>query len=207
MKRKLIVILFVLFLLLVVSGGLYYVFHNKEIKSPNIKTEDIIPDKSSDEIKTVSNDKAENKVEQKEEIQNNEQKEEIKTKPQIKKNNDSTTQKQNTNTSVPKNETKTPEQPPKTEQPKQPEPVKEQTEWEKLGMTEDQYKNQPMYKYEHVDFSVEKYGSEAAATQACLEYGDRYQPALDGLENYNCSTVYSRSGRYLGEMFHTEKLN
>lgn len=87
-----------------------------------------------------------------------------------------------------------------TEQPKQ-KPI-----WEQLGMTEDQYYNKPMYNWEHVDFSVEKYGSEKAATDACLKYGDNYEPYLNGEVSYNCSTVTSASGKYLGEMFYTEKL-
>lgn len=79
--------------------------------------------------------------------------------------------------------------------------------WTAWGMTKEQYYNEPMYKWEHVDFSVKKYGSESAARQACLNYGDNYQPYINGEVLYNCSTVNSASGNYLGEMFSTEKLN
>lgn len=79
--------------------------------------------------------------------------------------------------------------------------------WEQLGMTKDQYFNKPMYGWEHVDFSVEQYGDESKAKQACLNHGDNYQPYLNGEVSYNCSTVTSASGKYLGEMFYTEKLS
>lgn len=79
--------------------------------------------------------------------------------------------------------------------------------WEQLGMTKEQYFNQPMYNWEHVDFAVEQFGDESKAKQACLNYGDNYQPYLNGEVSYNCSTVTSASGKYLGEMFYTEKLS
>lgn len=79
--------------------------------------------------------------------------------------------------------------------------------WTAWGKTKDEYYNKPLYSWEHVDFSVEKYGSESACQQACINYGDNYGPYLNGEVLYNCSTVNSASGKYLGEMFHTEKLN
>lgn len=79
--------------------------------------------------------------------------------------------------------------------------------WEKLGVTEDEYYNNPIYKWEKVDFSVDDYGSEKKAREACLKYGDNYEPYLNGEVSFNCDSVSSLSGRYLGEMFHTEKLS
>lgn len=79
--------------------------------------------------------------------------------------------------------------------------------WDKHGVTEDEYYNKPAHKWETVDFSIEKYGSESEARKACLAYGDNYEPYLTGKVTFNCDSVYSLSGRYLGEMFHTEKIN
>ena len=84
---------------------------------------------------------------------------------------------------------------------------KETGPWEKYGMSEYDYYNKPLYSWERVDFAVEKYGSEAKCRKACIEYGDNYEPYLNGEVAYHCSTVTSKSERYLGEYFSTEKLN
>lgn len=78
--------------------------------------------------------------------------------------------------------------------------------WEKLGMTEYQYYNEPMYSYEKVDFSIDKYGSESLATKACIDYGNNYEPYLNGEVAYHCTTVSTASGKILGVWFHTENL-
>ena len=91
------------------------------------------------------------------------------------------------------------------EQPK--EEPKKQTPWEALGVSEYHYYNEPMYSWEEVDFPVSKYGSEANCRKACTEYGDHYEPYLNGEVLYSCSIVTSLSGKYLGEFFSTEKLN
>ena len=85
--------------------------------------------------------------------------------------------------------------------------TKKNNPWDAYGVTEDEYYNKPMYSWERVDFSIERYGSEANCRRACLEYGDNYEPYLNGEVAYHCSTVNSRSGRYLGEYFSTERLN
>lgn len=84
-----------------------------------------------------------------------------------------------------------------TTKPKTENTTKKENVWDRLGLTEDQYYNQPMYSWEHVDF---------ATLEECLAYGDKYEPYLKGEVSYNCSTVTSPSGKYLGEMFYTEKL-
>ena len=91
------------------------------------------------------------------------------------------------------------------EQPK--EEPKKKTPWETLGVSEYHYYNEPMYSWERVDFPVSKYGSEANCRKACTEYGDHYEPYLNGEVLYSCSIVTSLSGKYLGEFFSTEKLN
>lgn len=90
-----------------------------------------------------------------------------------------------------------------SKQDEQKEPVvivesKKQEIWEALGMTKDQYYNQPMYNWEKVDFKT---------MNECLEYGNKYKPYLDGEVLYNCHDVLSASGKFLGVMFDTEKLN
>ena len=87
------------------------------------------------------------------------------------------------------------------------EETKKQTPWEALGVSEYHYYNEPMYSWERVDFPVSKYGSEANCRKACAEYGDNYEPYLNGEVLYSCSIVTSLSGKYLGEYFSTEKLN
>ena len=84
---------------------------------------------------------------------------------------------------------------------------KKQTPWEVLGVSEYHYYNEPMYSWEKVDFPVSKYGSETNCRKACAEYGDNYEPYLNGEVLYSCSIVTSLSGKYLGEYFSTEKLN
>ena len=87
------------------------------------------------------------------------------------------------------------------------EETKKQKPWEALGVSEYHYYNEPMYSWERVDFPVSKYGSEANCRKACTEYGDNYEPYLNGEVLYSCSIVTSLSGKYLGEFFSTEKLN
>ena len=84
---------------------------------------------------------------------------------------------------------------------------KKQTPWEALGVSEYHYYNEPMYSWERVDFPISKYGSESNCRKACAEYGDNYEPYLNGEVLYSCSIVTSLSGKYLGEYFSTEKLN
>lgn len=78
--------------------------------------------------------------------------------------------------------------------------------WTKYGMTEDQYYNKPMYSYEHIDYSVNVYGTEDACINACRKYGLSYEPYLKGEVSFGCRSINSMSGKYLGEMFYTRKL-
>ena len=98
------------------------------------------------------------------------------------------------------------------QQPQNNEPVQEtqpsvSQPWDVYGKTEYQYYNEPLYNWERVDFSVSDYGSEQAAYNACTNYGDNYEPYKNGQVLYSCSRVVSASGRFLGIMFSTEKLN
>lgn len=78
--------------------------------------------------------------------------------------------------------------------------------WTKYGLTEDQYYNKPMYSYEHIDYSVNDYGTEEACINACRQYGLSYEPYLKGEVSFGCRSINSMSGKYLGEMFYTRKL-
>lgn len=162
----------------------------KEIQEIDNKTENFELIENHEEVvddnKKISSDKQENKNETS--VQKNDNK----------KQSSNITRQDENNVSITKNENVHNEQ--KQEQPKI-------EIWEQLGMTKDQYYNKPMYNWEHVDFSVEQFGDESKAKQACLNYGDNYQPYLNGEVSYNCSTVTSASGKYLGEMFYTEKLS
>lgn len=78
-------------------------------------------------------------------------------------------------------------------QPKQ-EEKQEMTAWQELGISEEEYYNEPMWKWAKVDFSIEEYGSEENCFKACVDYGES-----TGM-GYSCSIINSYSGRYLGEM-------
>ncbi len=69
--------------------------------------------------------------------------------------------------------------------------------WEELGISEDDYYNKPMFSWEKVDFNT---------MNECREYGINYEPYLNGEVLFSCSIVTSFSGKYLGIMFSTEKL-
>lgn len=78
--------------------------------------------------------------------------------------------------------------------------------WEKYGMTENQYYNEPMWSWAKVDFSIEKYGTKDNCVNACREYGLNYELYKQGKVLFGCRNINSISGKYLGEMFYTEDL-
>lgn len=78
--------------------------------------------------------------------------------------------------------------------------------WEKLGMTEHHYYNEPMWTWAKVDFSIEKYGTKENCINACREYGLNYDLYKQGKVLFGCRNINSTSGKYLGEMFYTEDL-
>ncbi len=94
------------------------------------------------------------------------------------------------------------------EQPNEQE-VKEQTVkknstgiWDSLGMTKEQYYNEPMYSWERIDFDATSCGSEENCLNECAIKGDTYLNYL-----YSCDIVTSASGKFLGVMLDLEKLN
>ncbi len=78
----------------------------------------------------------------------------------------------------------------------QPEPAREQTEWEKLGISEYDYYNSPMWSWARVDYSVKTYGSLEATHQACVDAGNQ----LEDITSFTCNNINSYSGDYLGDM-------
>ena len=180
-----------------------YNFHNKYdsknknnpsiVEKKNSENEEVIEDKVKIEEKTIdkkdviNNDDITSKNnEEKDTKSNNSNKSNVQS-------NESTNNQKTTNSEI--------TQPPVQQEEKKEESnnnVKANNPWDILGITEDQYYNKPLYSWEHVDFST---------YEECANYGESYKPYLNGEELYHCSTVSSASGKNLGWMFHTEKLN
>ena len=74
--------------------------------------------------------------------------------------------------------------------------------WEKLGLTEDEYYNQPYPKGMTVDFPVSTCSNESNCYNQCsqkgLTYGDGY--------TFSCELVTSASGKFLGISLYVEQL-
>ena len=168
--------------------------------------------KNDSSVTTIKNSKTENKDDQLNVSDNNIQeqeedvkKEEVKEAPK-KENSDNTSNKtsepkKENNVNNTKQESSVPvvqEQPKVQEQPAPTQPARQSGPWEAWGMTEYEYYNEPMYSWERVDFKT---------MNECLNYGDNYEPYLNGEVLYNCREVTSASGNFLGVMFDTEKLN
>lgn len=83
-------------------------------------------------------------------------------------------------------------------------PPKEQTEWEKLGISEYDYYNSPVWSWQNVDFGVNLNGDKNCTNETdcltkCQNYGEEYIKIHSG--GYRCTNVLSHSGKYLGEDF------
>jgi len=81
-----------------------------------------------------------------------------------------------------------------------PEPVHEQTEWEKLGISEYDYYNSPMWNWARVDYKVSDYGSYELAHQNCINAGLNKQETDENLISFSCTQINSYSGNTLGDM-------
>lgn len=76
--------------------------------------------------------------------------------------------------------------------------------WERLGISEYDYYNKPAWSWQNIDFVLNGSGENACSSREdcrrkCQEYGDNYLSEHSG--SYNCDTVNSYSGNYLGEDF------
>ena len=203
MKKKLIPISIILIVLIVgIFGVIYYKNSKSNLKETKndevIKTSESKKENITEETKkqdaSKKDDKKDETVPPKEEKQK-----------ETKKENNNSSQKQQTTTTntpsqTPQNNTQqsAPQNNVVQEQPQIQEPVRNSGPWDAWGMTEDQYYNQPMHSWERVDFG---------SMNECLNYGDNYAPYLNGEVLYNCREVTSASGKFLGVMFDTEKLN
>lgn len=180
-----------------------YNFHNK-YDSKNKNNPSIVEKKNSDNKKAVKDEvkiKDEN-VDKKDDVNNDDTTSKNNESKETKTNNSN---KSNIQSNENKNNQKTTTfeitQPPVQQEEQKEESnnnVKANNPWDILGITEDQYYNKPLYSWERVDFST---------YEECANYGESYKPYLNGEELYHCSTVSSASGKNLGWMFYTEKLN
>ena len=200
MKKKIIPILIILLVLIIGTGVIYFKSNKSNFKET--KTDEVIEtsEKTNEDItaKTEEIDVKEKEDKKDETVPPKEEKQE--TKKESQKSSSKETSTNNTPSQTPQNNTQqsTQQNNVVVEQPQAPEPVKQSGPWEAWGMTEDQYYNQPMHSWERVDFY---------SMNECLNYGDNYAPYLNGEVLYNCREITSASGKFLGVMFDTEKLN
>lgn len=75
-----------------------------------------------------------------------------------------------------------------------------ENEWDKLGISEEDYYHKPMWSWARIDFSVEEYKTEEKTKEACVKKG---QEVFEQGLGYSCTSINSYSGAYLGEMFKT----
>lgn len=75
-----------------------------------------------------------------------------------------------------------------------------ENEWDKLGISEEDYYHKPMWSWARIDFSVEEYKTEEKTKEACVKKG---QEVFEQGFGYSCTSINSYSGAYLGEMFKT----
>lgn len=205
MKVKIFIMIFVVVLL--ISGGLLTLKlnDNKSVVSVEQKESETVDSDVDQIIEDVEEQKEDEKIEV---VEKNETTKKVESKSSENKKVESTTQQKKEEKTTIKQETPKEQttQKQETTKPVETTKPKEQPIWEVLGMTEYQYYNEPMYSWEKVDFQVSKYGSELAAREACAQYGDKYEPYLNGEVAYHCTTVNTASGKYLGEWFHTENV-
>lgn len=184
---KKIILSITVILVVSVTGLFFYMNDNKNELKEETKVQDSNEKLVSNENKE-SNDSEEMKQKSKNDLPEEKKNEETKVIDKPTEKVDNTT---------PSKEVKEVKQ----EEQKKPVPIvesKKQEVWEALGMTKDQYYNQPMYSWERIDFKTR---------DECVTYGDSYEPYLSGEVLYNCRDVTSPSGKYLGTMFDVEKLN
>lgn len=207
-KKILITIITLISIILLVVVGMY-IFKNKDtstnknnevketLKEENQNNSEINVDKNdeqSDEEIEESNDKDDEEVESNlndvdNSIKENNSNTENSTSNKDNSNNNNTNQNQNNNVN-----NSTPD-----------DSTKEQTPWEKLGITEYEYYNTPVWSWQNVDFGVDLEGDKYCANESdclskCQKYGDEYL-SQNNNGGYNCDDVLSYSGRYLGVDF------
>lgn len=112
----------------------------------------------------------------------------------------SSTENKNTKKEGKKVDIKTPTEPKEGKQPAPPVALPQPTAWEQLGISEYDYYNSPMLKWQKVTHSnyedCQKDGNKATELKTNPETGEQYQEYYD----YWCYGVNSYSGRTLGVM-------
>lgn len=181
-KKKLLTIAF----LLVIIGVIFTVFYLKKLDDKKTLSKDkpteergqkeVEPSKKEEEreetdVKPQEEESATKTEENKKEV--------VKPTPNVKTQPKVVQKPKPTNKPQVKPQPKVQPTPKPTPQPK---PKQEQKPWEKLGLTEDQYKNQPMYSWEKVDFKTR---------EECINYGNTHAPFSTGEGGYECSEVTS----------------
>ena len=151
---------------------------NQNLEEKNTKEDIEEPSKiKEEETSTQTVSKSETKEEIKTEEENKTSKNEtVKTNSNKTSSNSNTTPKNNTPPKENNNGGGSVSSNGNTKQEEKPVVVQKQP-WEELGLTEDQYKNQPMYSWEEVDFKTK---------EECMNYGNEH--AEYGFE---CSEVTS----------------
>lgn len=202
-KKILITIITLISIILLVVVGIY-IFKNKDtstnknnevketLKEENQNNSEINVDKNeeqNDETIEESDDKDDEDVESDSNdvdnsIKENDSNNEVSTPNKDNSSNNNTNQNNNVSNST------TDDSP------------KEQTPWEKLGITEYEYYNTPVWSWQNVDFGVDLEGDKYCANETdclskCQKYGDEYL-SQNNNGGYNCDDVLSYSGRYLG---------
>lgn len=202
-KKILITIITLISIILLVVVGIY-IFKNKDtstnknnevketLKEENQNNSEINVDKNeeqNDETIEESDDKDDEDVESDSNdvdnsIKENDSNNEVSTPNKDNSSNNNTNQNNNVSNST------TDDSP------------KEQTPWEKLGITEYEYYNTPVWSWQNVDFGVDLEGDKYCANETdclskCQQYGDEYL-SQNNNGGYNCDDVLSYSGRYLG---------
>lgn len=180
-KKKILIIAF----LLIIIGVIMFCFYLRKAEDKNKDqdkntkiTDDLASKKEKEEESLEAKTKEEVKPQEEESATKAEEnkKEVVKPTPNVKPQ-PKVVQKPKQNPTPKPKPTPTPVKP----QPK-PQPKQEQKPWEKLGLTEDQYKNQPMYSWEKVDFKTR---------EECINYGNTHAPFSTGEGGYECSEVTS----------------
>lgn len=215
-SRKMITILITIIILVI--GIVSYVILSQDNKKESLSN---LSDKKSIKVKIEEKEKVEDlKVEEKEdESATEENKTEVsntsKDKEKKETTSQSTTNTNDNNSRVSQEQTTNTNQSVKSEnnnndnnttqqtnviQNTTPEPVHEQTEWEKLGISEYDYYNSPMWNWARVDYKVSDYGSYEIAHQKCTDAGWKLKDEDENLLSFACTPINSYSGTTLGDM-------
>lgn len=175
-----------IFILIIIVGISCFIFfqNNKENNSINNKNEVINTKKESNNDEIITEIKQEEPIVENHESENKpvEHNEDNKPSNSNEKNEDNNTKMDTTVVEKSENvQTK-------------------ENEWDKIGISEEDYYHKPMWSWARIDFLVEEYKTEEKTKEACVKKG---QEVFEQGLGYSCTSINSYSGAYLGEMFKT----